>query len=95
MYWYIPPPRNVLVHFLREIKCTGTFSPQNVLVHFQSALETHASPDALLASPLLYISHVPSETLVGIVAGAACFEYGLSSRDDGDAFLGTELAIGE
>jgi hypothetical protein len=37
-------------------------------------LEMHASADASLASPLLFVSHVLSGTLVGIVAGAAHFE---------------------
>jgi hypothetical protein len=43
---------------------------------FKSALETHASPDASLAYPLLFVLHLPSETLVGIVAGATHFELG-------------------
>jgi hypothetical protein len=31
--------------------------------------------DASLASPLIFVLHVPSGTLVGIVAGAARFDY--------------------
>jgi hypothetical protein len=40
-------------------------------------LETHASPNASLASPLLFALHVPSRTLVGIIPSAACFNYKL------------------
>jgi hypothetical protein len=53
-------------------------------------LETHASPDASLASPLLFALHVLGRWF-GIVAGAARFEFWRETFSVSDGLLASHV----